>query len=54
MLQELMGRASITTTLDPCPGEMDRYPGRLNEAAGIRPLRPEPKYRARLPGPYHA
>jgi integrase len=39
MLQEIMGHASITTTLDLYghlyPGEMDRYTGRLNEAAGM-------------------
>jgi integrase len=39
MLQEIMGHASITTTLDLYghlyPGEMDRYADRLNEAAGI-------------------
>jgi hypothetical protein len=33
MLQEILSHASITTTLDPCPGEMDRYVDRLNEAA---------------------
>jgi hypothetical protein len=33
MLQEIMVHASITTTLDLCPGEMDRYVDRLNEAA---------------------
>ena len=37
MLQEIMGHASITTTLDLSghlyPGEMDRYADRLNEAA---------------------
>jgi len=37
MLQEIMGHASITTTLDLYrhlyPGEMDRYADRLNEAA---------------------
>ncbi len=40
MLQEIMGHASITTTLDLYghlyPGEMDRYADRLNEAAGRR------------------
>jgi hypothetical protein len=39
MLQEIMGRASITTTLDLYghlyPGEMDRCADRLNEAAGM-------------------
>ena len=39
MLQEILGHASITTTLDLyghlCPGEMDRYADRLNEAAGM-------------------
>jgi hypothetical protein len=39
MLQEIMGHASITTTLDLYghlyPGEMDRYANRLNEAAGM-------------------
>ena len=38
MLQEIMGHASITTTLDLYghlyPGEMDRYTDRLDEAAG--------------------
>ena len=38
-LQEIMGHASITTTLDLYghlyPGEMDRYADRLNEAAGM-------------------
>jgi hypothetical protein len=38
MLQEIMGHASITTTLDLhghlYPGEMDRYTDRLEEAAG--------------------
>jgi integrase len=38
MLQEIMGHASITTTLDlyghPYPGEMDRYAERLDSAAG--------------------
>ena len=33
MLQGIMGHASITTTLDLYPGEMDRYADRLNEAA---------------------
>lgn len=37
MLQEIMGHASITTTLDLyghlCPGDMDRYADRLDEAA---------------------
>ena len=37
MLQEIMGHASITTTLDLYghlyPGEMDRYADRLNSAA---------------------
>ena len=35
MLQEIMGYASITTTHDLHPGEMDRYAGRLNEVAGM-------------------
>ena len=39
MLQEIMGHASITTTLGLYghlyPGEMDRYADRLNEAAGM-------------------
>jgi hypothetical protein len=39
MLQEIMGRASITTTLDLYghlyPGEMVRYAARLNDAAGM-------------------
>lgn len=39
MLQEIMGHASITTTLDLYGhlyrGEMDRYVDRLNEAAGM-------------------
>jgi integrase len=39
MLQEIMGHASISTTLDLYghlyPGEMDRYADRLNEAAGM-------------------
>jgi hypothetical protein len=35
MLQEIMGHASITTTLDLYPGEMDGYADRLNEAAGM-------------------
>ena len=35
MLQEIMGHASITTTLDLYPGEMDRCADRLNEAAGM-------------------
>jgi hypothetical protein len=38
-MQEIMGHASITTTLDLYghlyPGEMDRYADRLNEAAGM-------------------
>ena len=38
MLQEIMGHASITTTLDLYghlyPGEMDRYAERLDSAAG--------------------
>jgi hypothetical protein len=38
MLQEIMGHASITTTLDLYghlyPGEMDRYADRLDGAAG--------------------
>ena len=39
MLQEILGHASITTTLDLYghlyPGEMDRYADRLNKAAGM-------------------
>jgi len=35
MLQEIMGHASITMTLDLYPGEMDRHVDRLNEAAGM-------------------
>jgi len=39
MLQEILGHASITTTLDLYghlyPGEMDRYADRLDEAAGM-------------------
>jgi integrase len=39
MLQEIMGHASITTTLDLYghlyPGEMDRYADRLNAAVGM-------------------
>jgi hypothetical protein len=42
MLQEIMGHASITTTLDLYghlyPGEMDRYADRLNDAAGMSDL----------------
>jgi integrase len=38
MLQEILGHASITTTLDLYghlyPGEMDRYAARLDDAAG--------------------
>ena len=38
MLQEILGHASITTTLDLYghlyPGEMDRYADRLDSAAG--------------------
>lgn len=38
MLQEILGHASITTTLDLYgylyPGEMDRYTERLDGAAG--------------------
>jgi integrase len=48
MLQEIMGHASITTTLDLYghlyPGEMDRYADRLNEAVGMTDaakMRPE-------------
>jgi len=48
MLQEILGHASITTTLDLYghlyPGEMDRYADRLNEAAGMSDtakMRPE-------------
>jgi hypothetical protein len=35
MPQEIMGRAGITTILDLYPGELGRYAGRLNEAAGM-------------------
>ena len=39
MLQEILGHASITTTLDLYghlyPGDMDRYAARLNDAAGM-------------------
>jgi integrase len=39
MLQEIMGHASITMTLDLYghlyPGDMDRYADRLDDAAGI-------------------
>ena len=39
MLQEILGHASITTTLDLYghlyPGDMDRYADRLNEAVGM-------------------
>ncbi len=39
MLQEIMGHASITTTLDLyghlCPGDMDRYADRLDSAAEV-------------------
>ncbi len=39
MLQEIMGYASITTTLDLYghlyPGDMDRYADRLDNAAGL-------------------
>jgi integrase len=39
MLQEIMGHASITMTLDLYghlyPGDMDRYADRLDSAAGI-------------------
>ena len=51
MLQEIMGHASITTTLDLYghlyPGEMDRYADRLDtrprmaDAARIRPDEPD-------------
>jgi hypothetical protein len=38
MLQEILGHASITTTLDLYghlyPGDMDRYAARLDDAAG--------------------
>ena len=41
MLQEIMGHASITTTLDLYghlyPGEMDRYADRLDERCRGRP-----------------
>ena len=44
MLQEILGHASITTTLDLYghlyPGEMDRYADRLDEAAGDAAERP--------------
>ena len=35
MPQEILSHASITTTLDLCPGEMGRCVDRLNEAAGM-------------------
>ena len=39
MLQEILGHASITTTLDLhgnlYPGDMDRYAERLDDAAGM-------------------
>jgi hypothetical protein len=48
MLQEIMGHASITTTLDLhgnlYPGEMDRYADRLGSSAedsGKAKIRPE-------------
>jgi hypothetical protein len=51
MLQEIMGHASITTTLDLYghlyPAEMDRYADRLNEAAGMTDaakMRPDDTY----------
>jgi integrase len=41
MLQEILGHASITTTLDLYghlyPGKMDRYADRLDDAAEMRP-----------------
>ena len=47
MLQEIMGHASITTTLDLYghlyPGDMDRYPDRLDtaiEEASTAKIRP--------------
>ena len=44
MLQEIMGHASITTTLDLyghlSPGDMDRYADRLDEAA-VAKMRPD-------------
>ena len=43
MLQEILGHASITTTLDLYghlyPGDMDRYADRLNSAAQDTPPR---------------
>src|SRR5436190_2162478 len=49
MLQEILGHASITTTVDLYghlyPGEMDRYAERLDGAAGqarpVMPIRPK-------------
>ena len=45
MLQEIMGHASITTTLDLYghlyPGEMDRYADLLDSAAGKAKIRPD-------------
>ena len=52
MLQEILGHANITTTLDPYghlyPGDMDKYTDRLDDAAtaaqedtGTAKIRPE-------------
>jgi hypothetical protein len=42
-----LGNASITTTLDPYPGEMDRYADRLNERPGCpTPPAMRPKMRS--------
>ena len=45
MLQEIMGHASITTTLDLYahlyPGDMDRYADHLGDAAEGRLIRPK-------------
>jgi hypothetical protein len=37
-----LGHASITTTLDLCPREKDRYLDRLNEAAGMSDAADDP------------
>jgi integrase len=60
MLQEIMGHASITTTLDLYghlyPGDMDRYADRLGDAAEeadpakIRPDDPDDESAAAGPG----
>ena len=58
MLQEIMGHASITTTLDLYghlyPGDMDRYADRLDSAAEITDpakIRPDDERRDRSRGP---